>query len=103
MKKILATGAVLAYIAWFNSTGAVAATLPEIAVTDIQGPKHHQNARQKKGAEDKIIRLADKLGLDADELERDLTSQKSLKQILKKHGITKNQLRQVLGKRYMRI
>jgi tRNA nucleotidyltransferase/poly(A) polymerase len=98
MKKILATGAMLAYIAWFNSTGAVAATMPEISVNDIQGPKAHQGARREKSLEAKVARLAQKFDLDADELHKDLTSKKSIKDILKKHGITKHQLREVMGK-----
>lgn len=100
MKKILATGAMIAYITWFNSTTALAATMPEIVATDIQGPKHHEGARREKNAEAKVARLAEKLGLDADILQKDLASNLSIKDILKKHGITKNQLREVLHNRH---
>lgn len=98
MKKILATGGMLAYVLWFNATGASAAVIPEISATDIiQGPKYHQNARREKHFEAKIARLADKLGLDMDELHQDMKSGKSMKEILKKYDITKNQLREVMG------
>ncbi|MBP6904821.1 MAG: hypothetical protein KBB91_02070 [Candidatus Pacebacteria bacterium] len=99
MKKILATGGMLAYMVWFNATGSVSAAgvLPEINVNDIEGPKYHQNARHEKNVEAKIARLADKFGLDADDLQKDLKSSKSIKEILKKHGITKNQFREVMG------
>ncbi len=99
MKKILATGAMLAYITWFNSTGALAATMPEIAASEVQGPKHHQSMRHTKRAQDKLVRLAEKFDIDYAELERDLQSNKSIKEILKKHGITKAQFREVMGKR----
>lgn len=99
MKKILATGAMLAYITWFNSTGALAATMPEIVASEVHGPKHHQNARHTKHAHDKLVRLAEKFGIDHNELEQDLQSTKSIKEILKKHGITNKQFREVMGKR----
>lgn len=94
MKKILATGGMLAYMLWFNSTGAVAATLPEIIATDLDhSPRYH--TRADKRVEKKLDRLAQKFGLDPEELSADLDSGKSIKQILKKHGITKNQLREL--------
>lgn len=99
MKKILATGAMLAYITWFNSAGALAATMPEITASEVQGPKHHQNMRHTKHAHDKLMRLAEKFEIDHIELERDLQSNKSIKEILSKYGITKNQFREVMGKR----
>ncbi len=96
MKKLLATGGMLAYILLFNTNGALATSIvPEINATDIQGPKHHQGGRKTKNSEEKIARLADKLNLDVDILQEDLKSHLSIKQILKKHGITKNQLREI--------
>lgn len=101
MKKILATGGMLAYMLWFNSTGAMAATLPEIIATDIDhGPKYH--TRAAKYAEKKLERLAQKFHLDPEELAADLDSGKSIKEILKKHGITKNQLRELKRARRIR-
>ncbi len=99
MKKILATGAMLAYITWFNSTGASAAAMPEILATDIQGPKHHQGVRHDKTRAEKVTRLAEKLGVDIEELYKDIKSDKTLKEILKDHHITKKQFRELTNKR----
>ncbi len=101
MKKILATGAMLAYITWFNSTGAFAATMPDINVSDdIQGPKYHQNRHDKKTPEEKAARLAQKLGVDRKQLTLDLAAGLTPKEVMKKHGITnKNQFRELVGKR----
>lgn len=60
MKKILATGAMLAYITFFNSTGALATNVPEIAVTDIQGTKSYQSARHDKYSEARTERQLNK-------------------------------------------
>ncbi len=87
----------LTYMFLFNSGIASGHMLPEINATEIKGPGSHENARHEKNFESKIARLADKFGLDADELTADLESHKTIKQILKKHGITKNQLREVMG------
>lgn len=89
----------LAYITWFNSTGASAAMLPEITANDIQGPKHHQSARShKKDPGAKKARLAQKLGVDMTALELDLASGLSPKDIIKKFGITRNQFRELTHK-----
>jgi hypothetical protein len=99
MKKFLATGAMLAYITWFNSTGASAAMLPEITANDIQGPKHHQSARShKKDSGAKKARLAQKLGVDPKALQLDLAAGLSVKDVLKKYGITRNQFRELAHK-----
>jgi hypothetical protein len=99
MKKFLATGAMLAYITWFNSTGALAATMPEInAADDIQGPKHHQNARHQNKQE-KAAKLADKLGIDLTQLHLDLAAGIAPKEVMKSYSLNKNQLRELVGKR----
>lgn len=98
MKKILATGAMLAYVTWFNYTGALAATLPEIAATDdIQRPKHHQSARHESKQE-KAAKLAEKLGIDLTQLHLDLAAGIVPKEVIKSYGLNKNQLRELVGK-----
>ena len=37
----------LAYITLFNSTGALASSVPDIAATDIRGPKSHESRHDK--------------------------------------------------------
>lgn len=97
MKKILATGGMLAYMLMFNSGVVSAHMLPDIAASEIQVPTTEESAKREKHFEAKISRLADKLGLDVDELKQDLESGQSTKDILKKYGVTKNQLREVMG------
>lgn len=98
MKKILATGAMLAYITWFNSTSAMAAAMPEISASDdIQSPKHHQNARHETKQE-KAAKLAEKLGIDLTQLHLDLAAGVTPKEVMKSYGLNKNQLRELVGK-----
>ncbi len=91
MKKIIATSGLLAYILYFNSTGAIAAAMPEIVATDVvQGPKYHQNSTSR------FERLTHKLGIDPAEFAKDLALGKSPKEIMKKYSITKNQFRELI-------
>jgi microsomal dipeptidase-like Zn-dependent dipeptidase len=100
MKKIIATSGLLAYMLYFNSTGAVAAAMPEITPSDLQTTKYqHSSARHEKNFLSRMERLADKFGIDQVALARDIDSGMSSKQILKKYGISKNQLREIVGNR----
>ena len=98
MKKILATGAMLAYITWFNSSGVMAAAMPEISAhDDIQSAKHHQNARHES-KHDKAVKLAEKLGIDLTQLHLDLAAGIAPKEVMKSYNLNKNQLRELVGK-----
>ena len=75
----------LAYITWFNSTGAMAAAMPDIVASDdIQSPKHHQNVKHHKDTQEKSLRLAQKLGVDVKQLHLDLAAGLSQKDVIKK-------------------
>ncbi len=97
MKKILVTGGLLTYMLLVNSgVVATAAMLPDITASEtVESPKG--SIRHEKNFEKKISVLAAKLGLDADEVASDVASNLTLKEILKKHGITKSQLNKVMG------
>ncbi len=92
MKKIIATGGMLAYILWFNSTGAFAATMPEITATDTVGrtPLHTRTHKQSR-----FEQLAQKYNIDSTALRTDLANKVPHKTILKSYDITKNQLREI--------
>lgn len=93
MKKILVTSGMLTYMLLVNAGLASAHYAP-----DVTEYKHkYESVKHEKNREEKLARLALKLGLDPDELQKDINSKKTIKQILKSHGITKNQLQEVMG------
>ncbi len=99
MKKIIATTGMLAYILYFNSTGALASAMPDISATDdVQTTKHHQSFKQAKHKPDHAVRLAQKLGVDTTQLQLDRAAGLSPKGIMKKYNITKNQFRELSKK-----
>lgn len=102
MKKILVTGGMLTYMILFNAGITQAALLPDITTNELDRTSSSERMSHEKHFEAKIARLATKLNLDPDQLALDIKSGKSTKDILKKHGITKNQLREVMGKKRSR-
>lgn len=98
MKKILVTGGMLTYMLLVNAGVASVYAAPDLSDHDRRSG-HYESARHQKNMEAKLVRLANKLGLDPDLLQDDINSNKSIKEILKSHGITKQQLKEVMGNR----
>lgn len=88
----------LTYMFLFNSGIAGAHNLPDVNASEIGLSRNNTTEEKEKHAknfETKISRLADKLGLDPEAIKADADAGKTVKEILKKYGITKNQLKEI--------
>ncbi len=96
MKKILVAGGMLTYMLMVNA--GFAASSPDIA--QYEKIESTANVRHQKNMEMKLGRLADKLGIDPEELRG--SSKKTIKEMLKGR-VTKRQLNHIMGHRHSRI
>lgn len=100
VKKLIATGSIVTTMLMVNAGIASAQYIPDIAATDTTVPPRQSFGHEKR-FEDKLSFLALKAGLDPETLSS-TDSRTTIKQLLKDHGITDDELQQVFGNRHGR-
>ncbi|HVY35901.1 MAG TPA: hypothetical protein VG982_01320 [Candidatus Paceibacterota bacterium] len=97
MKKFIATSGMLSYILLVNAGVLNAQVLSDVTIPDTERVIPSHSIRHQNNFDEKLSRIALKLGLDPEELAQEASSGKTIQQILKDHGIKKGDIAAVLG------
>lgn len=103
MKKFLATSGMLTYMLLINAGITSAQDISTITVNDTVEQPRQSSVRHESGFDKKITTIANKLNLDPEELKRDAKKGKTIRQILKAHGVKTTEINRVLGNKRSKL